>query len=360
MDPSTIPRGRLARNAWRALSPQARKTAFAGTKDGALLSDLHVAWAAAGYGRLVSRRLQILRVLWPFVALVLVVPATIAIVELGATPTVAQVIFIPVIVGIIGGIFGISAWGQRYQRLYSGGLLTIEAARIAGPARPPAPSGWETANTESEFTVPYNAHVPAIEPLAPLATDPAAAGVHEIPIHRAPVLVYLAVLLGVGVAFWAFVIGLWAGDSRVVILASVVTLCVIAYTMLIVVLLYAVGPALIRPVNARFTPEGWQLPAAGMGGTWAEVRAIRVRPLSTRGTMGGAPQLATVRVVALVVDDPQAHLARLAPIRRWMTRRNLTKYGSPIVIVATQRRSMPVVDLVQLLTRYTSAPVEWT
>jgi hypothetical protein len=64
-------------------------------------------------------------------------------------------------------------------------------------------------------------------------------------------------------------------------------------------------------------------------------------------------------VVSLIVDDPEAHVARLPGLRRALTRRTMKKYGSPVVIVATPGRSMPLVELVQLLQCYTDAPVTW-
>lgn len=359
MQPSTIPQGALARRAWRALSPQARQAAFAAAGDGAAWSDLHVAWAAAGYGRLVSRRLQVLRMLMPVVALIVMIPLAVVLITVRATPTVVQVASLAVIAVIVGGILGLAAWGRRYQRLYSSGLLAIEAASLRGPAQPPTNSGWDPATADSEFTVPYGAQVPVVAPIPPPVTDPAAAGVHEIPLRRGPILVYLAFMVFVALGLWLMDISLWTGPRPKAILATVVAVGAGAFTVLLLVLLYAVTPGLVRPVIARFAPEGWQLPSGRMSGTWAEVRAIKVRPLSARGSMGGTPQLATIRVVALMVDDPQSHLSPLGPLRRWMVRRNLTKYGSPVIIVAT-RRTMPVVDLVHLLARYTPAPVEWT
>jgi hypothetical protein len=42
-----------------------------------------------------------------------------------------------------------------------------------------------------------------------------------------------------------------------------------------------------------------------------------------------------------------------------VARRLLRRYGSPVLIVASPRRTIGVVELVDLLRRYTAAPVNW-
>jgi hypothetical protein len=263
------------------------------------------------------------------------------------------------VVGIIGGLFALGAWGRRYQRLYSYGLLGIEASRLgsAGPA--PGPSAWSVAPGESEFTVPYHAQLPLTQPAPPVVTDPVAAGVYVIPVQRGRVLVYLCLLIAVAAGMWATVVRVWGDVERTTpVFLGVVTVVAVVVTFLVLFILYAVGPALRQPVAARFTADGWEIPPLRMTGSWAEVRSIRVRPLSARGTMSANPRLAALRAVALIVDNPQERIAHLRSLRRALIRSNITRYGSPAVVIASPRRTLPVVEMVQLLRRYTTAPID--
>jgi hypothetical protein len=64
-------------------------------------------------------------------------------------------------------------------------------------------------------------------------------------------------------------------------------------------------------------------------------------------------------VVALVVEDPQWQLDQAPLLRRYLARRAMKRYGSPVVIVASPRRTIGVVELVRILQRYTDAPLNW-
>jgi hypothetical protein len=354
-----IPRGRQASRAWRALSPQARAAAFDAASRGAAPSDVAVAWAAGGYGRMVARRLRVAWVLTPVVLLVLLIPVAVALVVAGASAHVVDVVMVLLLLGFLGGLIGLSVWARRYQRLYSSGLLGVEAARLGSLGPSSGQPVWRTETVESQFTVPYYAQVPVTGPLARPVPDPVAAGNHEIPVRRGPVIAYLCTLLAMALALWLVAIGLWSGVRREPLLAILFTVLTLVLTLLLVTLLYMVGPALRRPLAARFTPDGWEIPSLRMSGSWAQVRAIRVRPLSARGSTAATPQLAAYRVVVLIVDDPDRYVSHLSALRRALIARSRRRYGSPVAIVATPRRSMPVVDLVRLLQRYTPAPVEW-
>jgi hypothetical protein len=128
----------------------------------------------------------------------------------------------------------------------------------------------------------------------------------------------------------------------------------VLYTPLAALLLLTSVRFLVDPTVARFTPTGWELPAARMGGAWAGVREVRVRGLSSRG----AANLEPVRLVLLVVDDPEEQLAKAPPLRRALARRIERKHGSPVAITAS-KRTMPASELIPLLQRYTGAPVTW-
>jgi hypothetical protein len=357
MEPD-LPRGQQARAAWRSLSPQARASAYAAARRGAAPDDLGVAWVAAGYGRLVSRRLRIVWLLAPIWLLAVAFPVGISLVLIRASRSVLDTSMAVLLVGILAGMIGLRLWARRYQRLYSCGLLGIEASQLGAAAPSPVPSAWSVAPGESEFTVPLHAQLPLTHPASTAVTDPVAAGVYEIPVRRGRIAMSLLLLIGTAALMWLVVISLWSDASRdTPVFLTVVTVAASGVTLLVVFILYAVGPAMRQSVAARFTPEGWEIPPLGIRGSWAEVRAIRVRPLATRGSMAANPRMATVRAVALIVDDPVQRVAHLSLLRRALIRSTITKFGSPATIVASPRRTLPVVEMVQLLQRYTAAPV---
>ncbi len=361
MEPD-IPSGRAARDAWRALSAPARATALRAAKQGVAAPDIGIAWAAAGYGRSMARRYRIITALTPLAVFVLLVVALAVSQVAGGLPVDA--VWTAgglVILGFCATTVVVARRVRRYQRLHGSGLLGIEATQLGLLAAQPSPAVWHTSSHQSEFTVPYEATVPVAAPVTRTAADPVAAGTREIPIRRGPVLVSLGALAVFALFLW-LVLGLAAsqfGHGDPPLAALPLAVFTLFYTAFLAFLLYAVAPSLRRPLIARFTPSGWELPAARMSGPWAEVREIRVRPLATSRLTGTSPQLVAFRVVALIVDDPARQLAHLSSLRRALVRRTMKKYGSPVVIVASPRRSIPLVELVHLMQRYTDAPVTW-
>ena len=220
---------------------------------------------------------------------------------------------------------------------------------------------WATSAYQSEFTVPYEASVPVPAPAPRTPADPARAGVQEIPARRGALLTRVAILGSLAVILWANAI-LHAATASTSYARSTVVLWVLlaAFQTVVAGLLLLIAiPVLRNPVIARFTPYGWELPSARMAGPWTAVREIRIRPLNVRRSSSVNAALAGYRMVALIVDHPDGYLARLSPVRRALVRRTMNKYGSPVVIVASPRRTIPLVDLVQLLQRYSDAPVTW-
>jgi hypothetical protein len=352
-----LPRGREARNAWRALSPQAREVALAAARQGVAPPDVGIAWAAAGYGRTMARRLRVVRLFAPLIFLVLAVPAGVVLALVRASALTAQMALFPLGAVVIVGLIPLMRQAGRYQRLYSSGLLGLQAAGLGMLVPQSSPAVWSAA--QSEFTVPYEARVPVVQPPAHPTTGVAPAGTREIPVRRGPVLVTIGLFGAIGLIFWLAALALAAGPGGALGAAPVIVFA-LAETALVGYLLWLTWPALRGGVLARFTPEGWELPPSRMAGSWAQVRAIRVRPFAARGPAAANPQLAAYRVVALIVDDPERHLARLSSARRALVRRTMKRYGSPVVIVASPRRTIPLVELVQLLQRYTDAPVTWS
>lgn len=356
---SDLPRGQQARAVWRSLSPQARASAYAAARRGVAPADLGVAWAAAGYGRLISRRLRILWLLAPIWLFGLAFPVGITLVLVRASRSVLDASMAVLLIGILAGMIGLSLWARRYQRLYTSGLLGIEANQLGAVAPSPAPSAWSVAPGESEFTVPLHAQLPLAHAAPTAVTDPVAAGVYEIPVRRGRIVMSLLFLIGTAALMWLAVIALWSDEGRdTPLFLTVVTVVATGVTLLVLFILFVVGPALRRSVAARFTADGWEIPPLDIRGSWAEVQAIRVRPLATRGSMAANPRMATVRAVALIVDNPVQRVAHLSPMRRALIQSTITKFGSPVTIVASPRRTLPVVEMVQLLQRYTAAPVD--
>jgi hypothetical protein len=356
----SIPSGRAARDAWRALSPDARRAAFAAAARNVAPPDVGLAWAAAGYGQTMSRRYRIMVALTPLGVAVPMVATIAIIVAFRATGWAFLAIPFVFLIYLVG-MLSLSHRMRRYQRLYNSGLLGVEAAQLGGPVPAPSPAVWATAG-QSEFTVPYEASVP-VPPAAPRGpADPVAAGVQEIPLRLGALLTQCAIFVVLAVALWINVAVRLATAhtdfSRAITVIWVMLACTM--TVLVGFFLLLIIPALRTRVIARFTPYGWELPGAKMAGPWAEVREIRIRPLNVRQSSRANAALAGYRAVALMVDHPDGYLARLSRLRRALVRRTMNRYGSPVVIIASPRRTLPLVDLVRLLQRYTDAPVTWS
>jgi hypothetical protein len=359
----SIPSGRAARDAWRALSHEARQAAFAAAKQGVAPPDIGLAWAAAGYGRTMARRYRIIVALLPLGVVVLMVAAITAIVVTRVVGVVVVVIPLMFVV-YVAGILALSRRMRRYQRLYNSGLLGVEAAQLGASVSQPSPAVWATSSYQSEFTVPYEARVPMSAPEPRTPADPARAGVHEIPARIGPLVTQLSIFGILTVVLWVNAVlhlansttstTSFAGSLGLIWLILAVFLTIVTGLLLLLVL-----PALRRRLIARFTPNGWELPSGQMAGPWTAVREIRIRQLNVRQSSNATAALAGYRMVALIVDHPDGYLVRLSPLRRALVRRTMKKYGSPVVIVASPRRSIPLVDLVRLLQHYTDAPVTW-
>jgi hypothetical protein len=194
----------------------------------------------------------------------------------------------------------------------------------------------EAATTELLNTTPEQ----AIE-VSTATPEPAVEPV-EIRTRRSGFIVAFAVLVGIGVV--TIVVNLIRDPLSP---ATPLALCPLA---LLAVALRFVTPCAFRPVMARFTPVGWELPHQRIAGTWAEVREIRIRPSRT---------IADTRFVVLMLTDPQVHLDRLSRTRRYIGRSGMREHGSPAVIAAGRATRIDLVALVERLRRYTSAPVTW-
>jgi hypothetical protein len=360
VDP-TIPSGRAARDAWRAVSAEARRAAFAAADRNVAPPDVGLAWAAAGYGRTMSRRYRILVALTPFGLVVLMVVAIVAVVVSRLASLL--VLAIPLVfLAYLVAIFALTRRLHRFQRLYNSGLLGVEAAQLGAPVPAPSPAVWATSGHQSEFTVPYEASVPVPAAAARGPADPVAAGIQEIPLRLGALLTQCAIFVMLAVALWINAAVRLATAHTDFSRSITVIWVMLAGTMTVLVgfFLLLLVPALRTRVVARFTPHGWELPGAKMAGPWTAVREIRIRPLNVRQSNRANAALAGYRAVALMVDHPDGYLAGLSRLRRALVRRTMSRYGSPVVIIASPRRTLPLVDLVRLLQRYTDAPVTWS
>src|SRR5439155_26256645 len=139
-----------------------------------------LAWEAAGYGRLMARRLRILRLFVPFLFVLLVLPVARS---LGLR---SDAVLSGLCIVVLAGLVALVARTGRYQRLHSSGLLGIQAAGLGMAAPATSPQAWQAV--QSEFTVPYQARVPVAGPVARPVADAAAAGTREVPVRRGPVV----------------------------------------------------------------------------------------------------------------------------------------------------------------------------
>jgi hypothetical protein len=358
----SIPAGREAGEAWRALSPEARAAAWDAARRGVPPVDPGLAWAAAGYGRTRARQWRTAMFVAPAVFLVLVIGSGAAAVAVASRATgELWLSVIPMMLAVyLVVMIAMRTRFNRYQRLYSAGLLRVEAVQSGMAPVQPAAGVWDSRLTQSEFTVPYQARVPVAVPESRPPADPARAGTRVVRIRRGPLLRQFVVFAVVVALLWAR--GLWSGAPDGVIWMLLDVLldgCAVAGTLLLAFSLLVSGRFLVDPVLARFTPDGWELPYARMRGPWTGVREIRVTGLRSgrRGRL--AAQLSTYRVVTLVVDDPELQLAQAPPVRRYFARRALARYGSPVTIVGASNRTMPAVEMIRLVQNYTDAPVSW-
>jgi hypothetical protein len=366
-----VPQGGEAVSAWRSLTPQARAAAWAAARQGAAPPDAGLGLVCAGYGQTMARRYLVFSVTLPLVALVATAALMVALVLARATPTEFGAVALVVILPYYAGVVALRLRRTRYRQLHSCGLLAVEAARAGAPDRPPA--GWANPY-QSDFTVPYGAYQadqrapaavrPSAPPGLPVAAEPPAPAKPEPPGPPAePVVVRtrlgptagsLAVVAVCGAFLWLCAVfyayqGLVVFEALLIVLACPLTVLTGWSAFLVV-------RVLRRPVAARFTPSGWELPRSRTAGSWSEIRQIRVRAPAGRVPLNSSSGL---RYVAFIVADPGPYLDRMGGIDRIIARRRLRRFGSPLVVVASPRHTIGVVELVNLLSRYTTAPADW-
>jgi hypothetical protein len=350
----TLPTGRAATAAWRQLGPQIRAQVWTASTHGQPLPDVTVGVIAAGYGKTMERRITVTLLASLAVFVFGAVFGTVGLVLAGVDADTITRVLLPLYLVVYAGyaIF-MRVQRVRYRRLHSIGLLTVEAAQV-DPSR--AQHAALVTSDESGFTVPYGfqaaAHAPAaVAAPATLAPD----GSYVVPIRRTAILRGLLVY---AILFFLGVIEIALTRTVSPLLLPLFVLLVVLAGGMIVLNLVMSGRYLIDPVVARFTPAGWEFTASGMHGSWQDVRRIRVSPpRGRRRTATGL--LGATRVVLLDTADPAANLAQATGMRRALGRRAMQRYGSPIGILANPRTTVGVVELVQVLQRYTAAPITW-
>jgi hypothetical protein len=189
----------------------------------------------------------------------------------------------------------------------------------------------------------------------------------EIRVNRGRVALTLGVWVLFTVCFWGRFVLYFTGDSSTYDsggdtafrVAFLVLACV--YTGLTILVVVTNVRLLFRPVIARFTPDGWEFPVARMHGAWSDVREIRIR-VSVRSGLAtrSSNSLTGSRIVGLMVDDPQMYIDQARLLRRYVAKRSLRRYGTPVTLLANARTTMGVVPMAQLLQLYTGAPLSWT
>lgn len=354
--------GKEATSAWHALHPQARQVAWAAARQGVAPPDPGLAIVAAGYGQTMARRLWVALLVAGPVFVVSTVVAMVALFVAGVPLAVVETAIPIVVVGFIAARIVLRVQRRRFQQLYSSGLLGMQSVMAGAPAPARGPAG-PTDIYQSTFTVPYQRPVgypmPAPPPASGYGVQPGHQGVPvEIRVRQRAIVVSLAVFGAITAFFWLVVLCDLRFSASGVLVRLVVVLMVVD-TAAFLVLVVRNLRLLARPVIARFDPDGWQLSLSGMHGGWDDVREIRVRTGSARRTLLlriGSP---TLRIIALVVDEPGRFVEQITPRRRAAARRTLRRFGSPIAIAAGAQITVDVVTMLAILRRYTAAPVNW-
>ncbi len=323
----TYPTGGDAIAAWRALPAQTRRWCRETVRSGEPLTDLDLAPLVTGYGHAMVRRNRWL--LGGAAVGVLALSGALAIWSAPpATVTrTAEVAIGLVILGCAGVILLRTGPHLRYRTLRFWGLAALEQAQFAA---------------------------------APAVAEPAAAAgatTTEIRFHRTR-------LLSVTVAGWVVVLALTAFAGYRLATAESLSPGNIAFAALCVVLVLILVSDLLRqrqylvdPAFVRLTPDGWDFPGADMRGDWSEVRGIEVRS----GHAIGARRLVHpgMRVVVLQIDDAQRHADNAHPLRRREAQSDYRQYGSPAAFSVSYFFTIPVIDTLLALRRYTAAPIHW-
>jgi hypothetical protein len=308
---------------WRALTPESRAAAWAAARSGGAPSD-DLAPACLAHGHAMVSRYQLAFGLLLGLLAIIFFPSFGALLAFGGHSLAAVAVGLVFAAAVAALLVVVLQW-DRYARLESSARLAYEAASASAPA----------------VAVP--------------------AGPVEIRVRRASYSRRLVVMTIVGVYGW-----IQLGHNAWHLHTTVNLFWLAGFVVLAwfgTVGSAAILPVLAQPVVARFTPDGWQLPGARLAGTWAEVRGIQV--WARRPGRGVDHTPSGTRHVVLLLADPQAHLSgappwrRLSPWRRYLARRRMRRFGSPVVFEAHIGRTIGVVPLVDLLHGYTPAPVSW-
>jgi hypothetical protein len=363
-----LPTGREASARWRALSAEDRQRAWAAAKAGAAPPDADLALVMAGYSELWHRRLRWTMFAAPFVLVPLV---CVVLVVAGQAHWLDQPLIVepPLFVLLFGILFVPAFQRRRFRKLATAGALGLEAARAGAlPAAASATSaGRSVAWEQSEFTVPSGVLPNPVGPTGAHAGIPMVGpgGVTQLRTRRAPQVIMVVtlsftLLCLAGLVASMISLATLTTTGGVVLLALIPALLGLGVLVFLMVLLVAVNWRVMRnPVVARFGPEGWELPASGMRGSWADVTAIDVWALNVGDTLAASRAASPVRLVVLRVPDPERYLAQTGPLFRRLLRRSVKKYGSPISLTAGPRSPMAVDHLLATLAQYTNAPVGW-
>jgi hypothetical protein len=245
---------------------------------------------------------------------------------------------------------------RRYIRLYNAGAVAL----TGGPRRRAGASA--AARAEGGPTIPTAAlgQIPGrrLTYLPPVVTADGGVELRDQP-TLGPITLALAVLTLAGMVGYlvsAVMVDTNRGQDRAAASVAVGTVAVAACAVAALVVAQAIR-RLIPPVAARFTHAGWELPPAGISGTWAEVTAIEVYPVRP-SVVALATMNRTARMIALRVSDPASHLARAARRDRLRRRAAMRHYGTPVAVLAGPGGQMETEQLLRVLAHYTGAPVE--
>ncbi|MEV0407072.1 hypothetical protein [Actinoallomurus sp. NPDC050550] len=285
---------------------------------------------AVGYSRTLLAR-SYRRRLWPTLILAFCVVAILTVVEVATGGAVLQrplgaVLYLAL---VILSFTALRSWfRRRFIQLVR--MENVNASRLWAtetPAPPPPP-----------FPTPAESSLPGSGPVA--AEQPVAFRFSSRKLLRAYGTVG-AVLALVELIVWS------EPDERV--MAALLTcafLFVIGWSVFQVI-------RRIRPWEAPVVldAKGVVFPSLGGGVVWSEVTEIRLSPVR-----GGGNRAAQRKVVAFLVNDPEAVVARFPASAQKRLRRSWDVYGTPISVTDLLLENTAD-DIVTTAARFTSVPV---
>ncbi|MBN1172788.1 MAG: hypothetical protein JXA67_11490 [Micromonosporaceae bacterium] len=324
----TYPTGRDAIGRWRALPAGTRRSLLVTEASGEPLADLDLAPIVTGYGHTMVIRNRWFLCLAAIGALALSALLANRSWPVSQAGDVTPALPLLALVACLCAILLRAGRHLRYRTLRFWGLAAIERAQLAAGSEAP--------------------------------TDGSTDGGHEVTEIR----FNRVRLVSVTVAGWIVVLLLAGVAAYRLLNAPSLSVGNVVFAVVCGLLVLSLLPDIRRqreyfadPTFVRLASGGWELPGTGLRGAWSEVRDIEVisgRALGPRRLMHPG-----MRVVVLQVDNAQQHADSAIPLRRREVQADHRQYGSPVAFSVSYFFTIPVLDAITALRRYTMAPVIW-